>query len=161
MPCGICLFMNQEKANKIFTLDFANRSGSMHNAVERNPIDIGIIRLYFSASPNNHERVITMIREIKSKRLRQKNYFLVNSKTGEAVVVHPPSLPGVNADGHNPKENGKWIRKFQVVDANGVAKFKKMKEIILLNTPSRLPSVKLDGERWSVKVIPVQELVEV
>lgn len=88
---------------------------------------------------------------IKAKKLMQKNYNLVNVKTGEKIVVHPPGLPGVNADGKNPKNAAKrWIRMFTIVDANGVAAFAGQSTIELTHAPKELPSVEINGETWNV-----------
>jgi hypothetical protein len=85
----------------------------------------------------------------------QKDYHLINERTGEKAVVHPPFLPGENADGKNPKnKDGHWIRRFTVVDAAGIPAFQANQMITLTHCPGNLPSAIFNGDKWQVRPIP-------
>lgn len=90
---------------------------------------------------------------IKAKKLMQKNYNLVNTVTGETLVIHPPSMPGADADGKNPKKDGKWIRRFNIVDGNGVAAFAGQSTIVLTHAPKVYPVLEQNGQTWEVRAI--------
>jgi len=87
-------------------------------------------------------------------KVMQKNYHLVNQKTGDKVVVHPPRLPGLNKDFMNPKtEHDDWIRVFTVIEGSG-KNFRKGKEIVLFHAPGEAPHCRIDNELWIIQVIP-------
>lgn len=91
---------------------------------------------------------------IKAKKLMQKPYNLINATTGEKITVHPPLLPGAAADGKNPKKDGKWLRLFNIVDANGVAAFAGQTTVLLSHEPKNYPSTEINGETWTLAAIP-------
>jgi hypothetical protein len=90
---------------------------------------------------------------VKAKKLMQKNYNLVNTVTGEKIVVHPPTQPGAEADGKNPKKDGKWIRRFNIIDGNGVAAFAGQSTIVMSHAPKFFPTVEVNGQTWELQVI--------
>lgn len=88
-----------------------------------------------------------------SMKIMQKNYHLVNQKTGEKVVVHPPRLPGLKQDFVDPKnEKGEWIRVFNIVEGAG-RQFRRGKDIVLYHAPGETPYCMIGNEKWEIEPI--------
>ncbi len=99
---------------------------------------------------------------MKASKLMFKPYHLVNEKTGEKITVHPPRLPGVNGDPQDKKKTpeGEWIRKFDIVDMHGVQAFQGQTFIIMNHMPKMVPSIVVNGERWTIRVIEKEPKVK-
>lgn len=88
-----------------------------------------------------------------SMKIMQKNYHLVNQKTGEKVVVHPPRLPGLKQDFVDPKnEKGEWIRVFSIVEGAG-RQFRRGKDVVLYHAPGETPYCMIGNEKWEIEPI--------
>lgn len=97
-------------------------------------------------------------------RIMKKNYHVVNRTTGATIVVHPARLPGLNRDKKDAKTStGKWVRLYDVVDANGVDTSDlelvrpdnlNTNSIVLYNESGERPSVVVNGQRWELEAIP-------
>jgi len=95
-------------------------------------------------------------------KIMMKNYHLVNKKSGDKMVVYPPRQPGLNQDRKKPKRSdGRWIRVFRIVDANGVdtSVFPRPDgveedQVALYHLPGNPASVEVNGETWAIQPIP-------
>jgi hypothetical protein len=90
-------------------------------------------------------------------KIMDKLYDLVNPKTGESVIVHPPKsmLPGLNMDGKNAKDpEGRWVRVFRIEDSNGVKVFKHKRSVVLNHLPGDVAGfTDASGTRWNIRAI--------
>jgi hypothetical protein len=90
-----------------------------------------------------------------AQKVMQKNYRLVNSVTKAEVLVFPPHLLGVNADGVGSKtKEGLRVHRFTVVDAMGQAGFTNGQHVVALGGVRSLPTTDINGEKWVVTEIP-------
>lgn len=91
----------------------------------------------------------------KASKLMHKNYYLVNEKSGEKITVYPPMIPGINAQKNDKKKNdaGEWIRRFDIIDANGIKQFDGQAHIVLTHLPKMAPTVVINGEKWTIRAI--------
>jgi hypothetical protein len=91
----------------------------------------------------------------KASKLMYKPYYLANEKTGERITVRPPKLPGINGEPKDKKKNekGEWIRRFDILDTNGVKQFEGQTFIVMTHMPRAVPFIMINDEKWSVQPI--------
>jgi hypothetical protein len=85
-----------------------------------------------------------------------KDHYLVNLKTNERMIVHPPKAPGVGEDWIHPMtKDGDYIRIFKIINNNGIGVFLPKCSLMLLHKPGQMPTITdKNGNVWQVQEIP-------
>jgi len=109
-----------------------------------------------SLNDRNPSSNIHPLLHAKRQRVMQKEYYLVNLRTGERLIVKAPRGPGINEDWQNPmNEKGEYIRIFRIINFNNIKVFTRP-AIAMFHMPGTLPRTtdSVNGDIWAVQEIP-------